>query len=351
MRSSRVEARLLTVLVLILTGIVLIKCGGPRAGRQHWAKKWGPLVPHKSFPADCGLCHVPDRWDVLKASFSFDHEKETGVALEGAHKDAACLRCHNDLGPVKAYADRGCNGCHADIHRGTLGITCTRCHNQDTWRPGGLIAEHARTRFPLVGRHVAAACVLCHPRAPTGDYSGSPIRCEQCHAGDLARATNPDHAANGWTVSCQRCHNPSIWNGAGFAHSFFPLTGAHAAATCNACHIGNDFQTRLPRDCYSCHTDDYNGATNHTTFGYPRNCERCHNTTTWQGAVFNHRFPLRGPHNVDCTVCHTGTNTSAFSCFGCHEHDQTRMDDKHKQVNGYTYTSTACVQCHPTGRD
>ena len=25
-------------------------------------------------------------------------------------------------------------------------------------------------------------------------------------------------------------------------------------------------------------------------------------------------------------------------------------DDKHKEVAGYSYTNTACVSCHPTGR-
>ena len=61
------------------------------ASRQGWSRRWGPVVPHQSFPGDCGLCHVTERWDVLRKDFSFDHEKQTGYRLQGAHTEAACL--------------------------------------------------------------------------------------------------------------------------------------------------------------------------------------------------------------------------------------------------------------------
>jgi len=413
MISRRARSRIVLLLAALLTGALMITCAGSK-GRQNWSRKWGPLVPHKSFPGDCGLCHLTDGWDTLRKDFSFDHAKQAGVALKGAHEEAACLRCHNDFGPVKAYVERGCNGCHADIHRDQLG-SCTRCHNEISWRPTGLIAEHARTRFPLVGRHAIVACTLCHIRAPTGDFSGAPVRCEQCHARDLARAISPDHSAQGWTNNCQRCHNPTTWGAGGFVHAFFPLSGAHASANCTACHTGGDFTTRLPRDCLSCHTDDRARAPNHdslptnceqchntaswegVTFAhtrfpltgahlsanctachtggnfttplprdclschtddrarapnhqsFPTDCQTCHNTTTWKGATFNHRFELRGRHDVDCSVCHTGNNTSIVNCLGCHTPNETNKD--HDEVRGYTYASAACVRCHPAGKD
>jgi hypothetical protein len=304
------------IVASVLLSILLATCGTFRKGEQYWNRKWGPLVPHKSFPADCDLCHLPDGWQSIKPDFSFDHENETGHALNGAHERAACLRL--------------------------------RCHTESSWRATGLVAEHARTRFPLVGRHVAAACVQCHPLAPTGTYRGAPIRCEHCHQADLARALNPDHAAQGWTNRCERCHTPAAWGASGFLHSFFPLTGAHGRAQCSACHTGGDFGP-LPRDCYSCHQDDYARAPNHDSFG--RQCQQCHNTSTWRGATFNHRFQLRGEHNVDCSVCHVGGNTQTFTCLVCHDHSRTRMDDKHDEVSGYSYNSSACFSCHPTGGD
>src|SRR3990172_6737163 len=86
------------LLLALLTALILVNCRSATL-RHGWDQRWGPLVLHRSFPGDCGICHVPDRWDVLRDDFSFDHEKQAGYPLEGAHAQAACLRCHNDRGP------------------------------------------------------------------------------------------------------------------------------------------------------------------------------------------------------------------------------------------------------------
>lgn len=348
-RRDRSVLAFATLPVLLLCAL-LATCrgvGGPKAPRHSWHEDWGPLVPHKEFPADCGLCHVSDRWDVLRQDFSFDHEKQTGTRLEGAHKGAACLRCHNDFGPVEAYVERGCAGCHLDPHQAQLDARCTRCHNQERWRPDGMVAEHARTRFPLVGAHLAVACELCHPRAPTGTYTGAPTDCAICHRDDVQRATSPDHAAQGWVDRCERCHVPTTWGAGGFTHAFFPLTGGHAALDCTRCHTGGTFGGTSSA-CLDCHQDDYARAQNHS--GFPRTCQNCHTTSTWKGATFNHTFPITGPHRVDCGVCHPG-GTSAFTCLDCHEHRRSEMDDEHREISGYRYDSLACLQCHPAGND
>jgi hypothetical protein len=316
--------------------------------RHGWSADWGPMVPHTKFPrGNCGLCHVSDRWDKLRDDFSFDHEKETGYALEGAHATAACLRCHNDRGPVSSYVSRGCGGCHPDPHKSTLGLDCQRCHDQRGWRPGGLIAEHARTRFPLYGAHVAVPCERCHTRAPVGDFQGAPVECDLCHQSDLARATSPDHVASGWTTRCERCHTPVDWSRASFRHEFFPVTGGHSGLSCTQCHTSGTFGP-IPSDCFSCHRSDYESAPNHVAQQYPTDCARCHRTTSWTTG-FIHRFPLRGPHDVSCTTCHQG-GFSTFTCLVCHEHSQALMDEKHRERRGYSYDSQACYRCHPGGR-
>jgi len=348
-KSARRAGRALIPL-LILGCALVAACRSGNTPRHGWTKRWGPLVPHKTFPADCGLCHLPDRWDALREGFTFDHAKKTGVPLEGAHVRAACLRCHNDIGPVEEFVARGCAGCHEDVHQGRLGNTCTRCHDQEGWRAGGLVAEHARTNFPLAGAHVAVACELCHLRAPTGDYRGVPTRCEFCHKDDLQRATSPDHAASGWVRSCERCHFPTGWSGANFTHSFFPLTGGHAGLTCIRCHTSGTFGP-ISRACDSCHMDDYNRTPTHVSSNYPRTCQTCHTTFTWTGATLNHVFPIQGPHRADCAVCHTGGNTSQFTCLVCHEHNRPDSDKDHDEVADYVYASAACLQCHPTGKD
>ena len=351
MVSYRVELRKVIAIVwsaLLLLGWALITPSCQVVVPQHgWSKKWGPMVPHETFPGDCGVCHTPEGWEVLREDFSFDHQKETGFALEGAHAAAACLRCHNDRGPISVYIARGCAGCHPDPHKSSLGKNCQSCHEQTTWRPVGLISEHARTRFPLAGMHAIAPCESCHPRAPVGEFRGVPTTCHLCHERDLARATSPDHVNNGWVTGCERCHSPSGWAGADFRHDFFPLNGGHSALQCTQCHIGGNFGS-IPSACFSCHQDDYQRAPNHEQFS--QDCTQCHSTVAWSDAVFNHRFPLQGPHARPCSTCHQGGDTSSFTCLVCHEHRQTEMDDVHDDVNGYRYDSQACYQCHPNGR-
>ncbi len=403
--------------ILMAWAMISLDCESP-VPRNGWSEQWGPLVPHDTFPRDCGICHVPESWHILRADFSYDHEKETGFALVGAHARAACLRCHNDRGPVSVYVARSCGGCHPDPHKSQLGLDCTRCHDTTTWRPQGLISEHARTSFPLFGVHAATPCESCHLQAAVGDFRNAPLQCELCHSRDLARATSPDHAASGWIHRCERCHSPMGWGSANFSHAFFPLTAGHAGVACVACHTSgtfgpipsdcyschrNDYQrapdhvalgyptdctrchttagwtgksfnhsffpltgghsgvacrgchtsgsfTSIPTACNSCHNDDYQSAPNHPAQGYPTDCTQCHTVTSWRGVAVQHRFPLRGPHNVSCTTCHQGGSFAAFTCLVCHAHSQTSMDSKHRGRSGYSYNSEACYRCHPNGK-
>jgi len=371
---------------------------------QRWWDERGPVVPHDTFPADCSLCHEGDGWRKIRADVAFDHEKETGVALEGAHENAECLRCHNDRGPAAMFAARGCAGCHQDPHRGQLGQDCSVCHQQDSWRPNEVLALHSRTRFPLVGAHAAAACWRCHPGAQVGNFARVDTECLACHRSDLARATNPDHAAQGWTVDCERCHVPTAWSGGAFNHSAWPLTGEHASLACDRCHAGGIY-AGTPTQCVDCHLDDYQSTNepNHALLGLPTSCEQCHTTRSWQVTSFSHAgitsgcvqchlsdyqatsqpdhapagfgttceqchtstrtwhstnwdhspFPIdRGAHrNFDCTDCHISPgNYSSFSCTHCHAHGQSEMDRKHDEVSNYVWQSSACYNCHPDGR-
>ena len=182
-------------------------------GRRHgWAARLGVVVPHDTFPADCQTCHVGGDWQTLDPDFTFDHEAETGVRLDGAHRDAQCLRCHNDRGPVAKFTARGCAGCHEDVHLAQLGDDCSRCHTEDNWFPVGQVALHDRTRFPLVGIHAAVSCRRCHIGAEVGKFVPVDTECVVCHRDDLAGANNPNHLALGFVNQCDRCHQPTDWN-------------------------------------------------------------------------------------------------------------------------------------------
>lgn len=323
--------------------------------RQAWnERRFGPLVPHHTFPSDCSLCHVPERWDVLKPGFAFDHLAQTGVALEGAHATAACLRCHNDRGPVREFAVRGCGGCHVDPHEATLGADCTQCHDTTTWQPTGRIAEHARTRFPLSGAHAAAACDRCHEQARVGRFVGASIECVDCHQDDLAAASDPDHAALGDVRSCQRCHSPTAWSAAHYSHPSWPLQGRHRAAACADCHAGGIY-SGTPRDCFSCHAADYAATSDpdHAAAGFGTTCEDCHTPIGWGRGGFDHgsAFPLTGPHALNCSDCHTTGTYPTFSCTHCHAHSKPEMDDEHDDVGGYSWSSPQCYACHPRGKE
>ena len=205
------------VVVGIASYVLLVACvtSSTASVAQHrWWAGLGPVLPHDSFPADCTLCHEGSNWNDLVADFSFDHEAETGLALDGAHEAASCLRCHNDRGPVEVFQERGCAGCHEDVHLGQLGNECTECHTETNWRPFGMFEMHQQTRFPLFGVHAAVSCRQCHPGAEVGRFVPTPIECVDCHLNDLQGANNPNHIALGWTFDCNRCHQPSIWNAA-----------------------------------------------------------------------------------------------------------------------------------------
>ena len=200
---------------LIIASPVFLACAKakPEDGSLHrWWQALGPVIPHDDFPADCSMCHVGSNWDQLKASFKFDHKKETGYELKGSHKQALCLRCHNDRGPVQSFLAKGCAGCHEDYHYGQLGQNCTKCHNEVTWRPVNQIALHNRTRFPLTGSHVLVACQRCHIGARVGVFQPIDVQCLTCHQVDLANANNPPHLNLGYVNQCHRCHIPTTWN-------------------------------------------------------------------------------------------------------------------------------------------
>ena len=396
-RDAWQRLRLLVCMNLTVT-LVLFACVGPPTP-NGWQLTNGPVVPHDTFPADCSLCHSTGSWTEMRDDFSFDHGVETGVTLVGAHDDAECLRCHNDRGPVERFASRGCAGCHEDFHQGGLGPRCVACHVETGWRPEGVVAEHLGTRFPLVGAHAATACQECHPGSESGVYSPTPLDCEACHQADLVSATDPNHVALGWVQSCERCHKPTSWDGEGFVHSAWPLTGAHATADCDACHVSGVF-LGTPRDCFACHAAEYQATTNpnHVANNFPMNCEECHSTSSWFGATFNHAGITSGcvtchlpefqavtsPNHVnlgfptDCEYCHVSTNTwqqinfqhtfnilggahGGIPCSVCHQggppnppdclqcHGPVTTGKQHQGVSGYVWSSPACIGCHPTG--
>ncbi len=291
LQSRRTWAAGAVCFLIVILLIHVVSCQNSPALRQGWNPKYGPVVPHDKFPADCSTCHAGENWTTIRADFTFDHTAKTGFELRGAHRDASCLRCHNDCGAVSAFSSRGCGGCHEDPHRSRLGPACETCHQERSWNPTGVAAMHNRTRFPLLGAHAATACFECHAGAETGNFSGNDTACVTCHRTDLARTTAPNHLAQGWVSDCQTCHTPQGWDSAHFKHTaLFPLTGGHAGLSCTDCHHAEVF---LPRstECVSCHFEDFQNTQepNHVLLGFSTDCAECHTPTTWRSATLERR--------------------------------------------------------------
>ncbi len=324
--------------------------------RTEYERTATPNHAAAGFPTTCESCHreTDSGW----RGIGFNHNQY--FSLVGNHAQAACTTCHRNN--VYRGTARDCVGCHQDAYNRTTSpnhaaagfpTQCESCHRatDSSWRGAGF---NHNSVFALVGNHAQAACTTCHRN---NVYRGTPRDCAGCHIDLYNRTTAPAHAAAGFPTTCENCHRASdtSWRGAGFNHNqVFQLVGRHAQAACATCHRNNVYRG-TPRTCAGCHIDQYNRtrSPNHASSGFPTACENCHRASdgSWTQGTFNHRFPITsGPHRTSCSTCHQ-TSTQSFTCLVCHEHSQSRMDDKHRGRAGYRYDSLACYSCHPNGRD
>lgn len=289
-------------------------CNACHAGDDRHRGRFGPK---------CETCHTDEGWP----SLVFDHDRDTRYPLRDAHRRAACVGCHTG----QLYRDKlqtDCVACHRkdDRHKGTLGARCGECHVERGWKATRF--DHARTRFPLGGRHAAIECGACH-RGPAPRET--PRACIGCHrADDTHRGTLGE--------ACADCHGEQAWTPSRFQHSRtrFPLLGKHLTTQCRDCHRTADYRA-APTECHACHRKDDAHAGQQGA-----DCGACHSAMTWRDAKFDHgrsRFPLVGRHaGLGCRQCHA---TSRFKdaraeCAACH-----LKDDVHAGRLG-----TLCHACH-----
>ncbi|MBU1100939.1 MAG: hypothetical protein KKA84_11105 [Bacteroidetes bacterium] len=323
-------------------------------------------VHQNSLGKDCESCHAPTSW--LVGNIGGLHELQR-FPLIGAHLTADCQDCHTSssqlfFDPISA----NCIDCHrADFESTTspnhvsanYSTNCEECHRIDAveWSSNSISHDF----FPLVQAHGLLDCFACHSQ---NSYAGLSQECSSCHISDYQSTSRLNHAQLSLPTECSNCHtlNPG-WQPAQFPihDNFYTLTGAHVsiAGECSSCHTGS--YSDATQECIGCHQPDYNATRNpqHLAAGFSSDCTECHTTAAWTPATFDHDsqfFPIySGKHRGEwdnCTECHTtASNYSVFSCINCHEHNQTDMNSKHSGINGYSYTSTACLSCHPTGSE
>ncbi|MEI6434536.1 MAG: hypothetical protein WCP32_06805 [Bacteroidota bacterium] len=295
--------------------------------------------PHgDSFTLSCKDCHNPDGWKIDMKTLTFNHGA-TKFPLVGQHQAVNCRQCHTSLNFTSAGKE--CVDCHTDMHNQTVGPDCGRCHTTVSWVVNNITEIHQRSRFPLLGAHVTADCYNCHTNATSNLLLFGPlgVECIDCHRTNYDATTTPNHVAMNFSTNCIDCHtmNAFSWSGAGFNH------------------------TNITSGCVECHLSDYNNTTspNHTQIGFSTNCKDCHTTNPgWKPADYrdhdSRSFPIySGKHGGAwsvCSDCHSNpASYSQYTCIDCHDHNQSKMNDDHKEVGGYAYNSPACFACHPTG--
>ncbi len=235
----------------------------------------------------------------------------------------------------------------ADSPHGPLALDCAICHNTADWSvaPRPPAFDHGRSGFPLAGRHAAVKCGDCH-RDLTFGHVGS--ACADCHVDAHRGQLGPN---------CERCHAPTGWESRGVlfeqhAERGFPLVGVHAAADCEACHVGQQRQDFAgnPVTCYGCHANDYAATRepSHLLTGFSTDCAQCHvPTASWRPVFVQHTpaFPLRNAHaRTGCLSCHaSGYAGTSPLCYSCHADDYNGTQEPPHVASGL---ATACEQCH-----
>ena len=283
---------------------------------------------------DCAACHRVDGF--TPATYTVAQHRRATFTLGGKHDAVPCAKCHTatrSAGATKntvhiRVAFRTCGACHADPHGAQLaGRTCDQCHGDRGWKEIRYdLADHARSRLPLEGRHATIACASCHgprrvdlPALPVTATLGRAgvmfqipeLRCVACHADPhrVAGSARRDSVAG-----CADCHDavaftPSTVTVASHARFTFHLDGAHRAVPCRDCHTAwPGLGVPKGTTCSGCHQGPHG-----TQFGARADsgrCETCHTTDTFIGAArFNHdrdaAFATKGAHAaVPCAKCH-----------------------------------------------
>ncbi len=262
------------------------------------------------FGNDCNRCHVTDGWKIVDKE-KMDHNN-TKFPLTGKHIAVKCDGCHKPNQKFKKNQYDDCTDCHKDIHKGSFGQDCMRCHVTDGWKVlDERNADHSKTDFPLEGKHKAVKCDKCH-KLSTRFEKNQYNECADCHS-DYHQKQFVKRDDKG---ACESCHKvqgfmPAIFPVASHNKTEFKLAGAHLAQPCIVCHKMTDDKKPIrnfkpvERDCKECHRDNHYGQ-----FDKSKNCKDCHSDNSWSQLVFDHNknssYKLLGAHkNVNCNSCHT----------------------------------------------
>lgn len=292
---------------------------GPRCSSCH------KPVHEAPFGNRCESCHATIRWLGLPTRIGLNAHDKTPFPLHGKHVATPCQKCHlPGLSAQKRFRELSfdkCRDCHADAHAGEFqkreGGECKQCHSDEGFKPTLFGAEqHAATRFPLIGHHVAVPCNTCHENHVAGKprvaWNVTERECARCHDNPHGEQFATEMKKHG----CGGCHTPIGWDVPNIDHKTWPLTGAHASAPCGRCHRPTDADRKAgrgasykntPRECEGCHDDVHRGQYRLTK--PVKSCKSCHTTQRFVLSEFDHAkragYALDGAHRrLECAACH-----------------------------------------------
>lgn len=324
--------------------------------------------------SNCAQCHNTTDWKAINPR-QFDHSR-TRFPLTGLHTQVACEKCHTP-GPDNKPRYTGmafgqCSDCHRDPHHGVFAQGCQACHNTGGWKKISAESvsdkfDHAKTKFPLLGKHAAVGCIQCHG---SGDFK-RPIafqRCMDCHKPDPHKGQFASRADAGECASCHTVEGwkPSTFTVADHAKSAYPLIGGHAKVGCEQCHIPRGTETVFKlkfQHCTDCHQDKH--ASQFAGAPYFNACERCHTVDSYHPATFTlaqhkqTRFQLTGSHiAVPCADCHKVSaalqpatavyHWQNLSCTSCHADPHRGQFDERMRLAKSAGGKGGCETCHST---
>jgi len=211
--------------------------------------------------------------------------------------------------------------------------------------------DHDITDFPLEGKHQEVDCKTCHKGSFTKamDFAFCMDCHEDYHDGQFATPLPPR--------DCRECHtvegfDQTLYDLEDHGRTAFPLTGAHVATPCFACHLKEDDWVfrELETRCVACH-DDIHDPRIDAAYYPEKDCRSCHGTAAWDSVSFDHSatdWPLEGKHlEISCRSCHFRTDGDETeqvfeglgqSCTNCHDHHHGKQFD----IGG----TTDCTRCH-----
>jgi hypothetical protein len=260
------------------------------------------------------------------------HGPQSRFPLTEGHRGVECARCHPNNVFTKTPLQCG-PACHPDeLHKGTLGTDCLKCHTGGRWE-ARLFDHDKDTKWPLVGNHKDVLCEGCHPRRDFANNRGKGVKCINCHQKD-------DVHGGKLGRDCEKCHEPTgriLFEHNDPTRSDWPLKGKHDGVRCADCHKSIQFKP-TPRDCGGCHPEPGVHKGQLGTL-----CGSCHEEKGWSIIHTGHDVPtprFGGAHDqVACVKCHPGGRLLAGTaklCITCH-----RQDDVHHNVLGPN-----CGECH-----